>query len=187
MSDDHAPHAISTYGGRLAQVAPTPHLDRLAGEGMRFANAFVTNSICTPSRAVIWTGKYSHVNGVYKFTGLDQSQPTLPKYMQAHGYQTGFGGKYHLHTNPVGFDHWSILPGQGKYHDTAFVEMGDEHPSGIVHQGKQTPNPGWHSTDIITKKALDWFKDVRDPDRPFFYMLHYKAPHDLVGTRPSLQ
>ncbi len=179
MSDDHAAHAISAYGGRLAKVAPTPNLDRIAHEGMRFANAFVTNSICTPSRAVIWTGKYSHINGVYKFTGLDQSQPTLPKYMQAHAYQTGFVGKYHLHTNPVGFDHWSILPGQGKYHDTAFVEMGDEHPSGIVRQGKQTPNPGWHSSDIITKKALDWFTDVRDPDEPFFYMLHYKAPHDL--------
>ena len=179
MSDDHAAHAISTYGGRLARVAPTPHLDRLASEGMRFANAFVTNSICTPSRAVIWTGKYSHLNGVYKFTGLDQSQPTLPKYMQAHGYQTGFVGKYHLHTNPVGFDHWAILPGQGKYHDTAFVEMGDEHPSGVVRQGKQTPNEGWHSTDIITRKALDWFEGVRDPQKPFFYMLHYKAPHDL--------
>jgi arylsulfatase A-like enzyme len=179
MSDDHAAHAISAYGGRLAEVAPTPNLDRLAHEGMRFTNAFVTNSICTPSRAVIWTGKYSHNNGVYKFTGLDQSQPTLPKYMQAHGYQTGFVGKYHLHTNPVGFDHWSILPGQGSYHDTAFVEMGDEHPSGIVRQGKQTPNPGWHSSDIITKKALEWITDIRDPEQPFFYMLHYKAPHDL--------
>ncbi len=102
MSDDHAAHAISAYGGRLAEVAPTPNLDRLAAGGMRFTNAFVTNSICTPSRAVIWTGKYSHRNGVYKFTGLDQSQPTLPKYLQAHGYQTGFVGKYHLHTNPVG-------------------------------------------------------------------------------------
>jgi arylsulfatase A-like enzyme len=179
MADDHAAQAISAYGGRLAEVAPTPNLDRLAREGMRFTNAFVTNSICTPSRAVIMTGKYSHVNGVYKFTGLDQSQPTLPKYMQAHGYQTGFVGKYHLHTNPVGFDHWSILPGQGRYHDTEFVEMGDENPSGIVMQGKRTAYTGWHSTDIITKKALDWFKNIRDPKRPFFYMLHYKAPHDL--------
>jgi arylsulfatase A-like enzyme len=179
MSDDHAAHAISAYGRRLAEVAPTPNLDRLASEGMRFTNAFVTNSICTPSRAVLWTGKYSHVNGVYKFTGLDQSQPTLPKYMQAHGYQTGFVGKYHLHTNPVGFDHWAILPGQGKYHDTAFVEMGDEDPSGVVIKGKRTAYPGWHSTDIITQKALDWFKEKRDPNKPFFYMLHYKAPHDL--------
>ena len=179
MSDDHAAHAISAYGGRLAEVAPTPNLDRLASEGMRFTNAFVTNSICTPSRAVLWTGKYSHVNGVYKFTGLDQSQPTLPKYMQAHGYQTGFVGKYHLHTNPVGFDHWSILPGQGKYHDTEFIEMGDEHPSGVVRQGKTTANNGWHSTDIITHKALEWFKNHRKQDQPFFYMLHYKAPHDL--------
>ncbi len=179
MSDDHAAHAISAYGGRFAEVAPTPNLDRLASEGMRFTNAFVTNSICTPSRAVLWTGKYSHRNGVYKFTGLDQSQPTLPKYMQAHGYQTGFVGKYHLHTNPVGFDHWSILPGQGRYHDTAFVEMGDEDPSGIVTKGKRTAYEGWHSTDIITHKALEWFKEVRNPDEPFFYMLHYKAPHDL--------
>ena len=179
MSDDHAAHAISAYGGRLAAVAPTPNLDRLAHEGMRFTNAFVTNSICTPSRAVIMTGKYSHRNGVYKFTGLDQSQPTLPKYMQAHDYQTGFVGKYHLHTNPVGFDHWAILPGQGKYHDTAFVEMGDEDESGIVAKGKKTAYPGWHSTDIITKKALDWFKQDRAPAQPFFFMLHYKAPHDL--------
>ena len=179
MSDDHAAHAVSAYCGRLAEVAPTPNLDRLAEEGMRFANAFVTNSICTPSRAVIWTGQYSHLNGVYKFTGLDQSQPTLPKYMQDHGYQTGFVGKYHLHTNPVGFDHWSILPGQGKYHDTEFIEMGDEDPSGIVRQGQKTPYKGWHSTDIITEKALDWLEKERDPDRPFFYMLHYKAPHDL--------
>ena len=179
MSDDHAAHAISAYGGRLAEVAPTPNLDRLASQGMRFTNAFVTNSICTPSRAVLWTGKYSHINGVYKFTGLDQSQPTLPKYMQAHGYQTGFVGKYHLHTNPVGFDHWSILPGQGKYHNTEFIEMGDEHESGIVRQGKTTPYEGWHSTDIITWKALDWFENHRDSEKPFFYMLHYKAPHDL--------
>ncbi|MEM9366705.1 MAG: sulfatase [Planctomycetota bacterium] len=179
MADDHASHAISAYGGRLAQVAPTPNLDRLAAGGMRFTNAFVTNSICTPSRAVLWTGKYSHRNGVYKFTGLDQSQPTLPKYMQSHGYQTGFVGKYHLHTNPIGFDHWSILPGQGKYHDTAFIEMGDEHSSGIVKKGKKTTYQGWHSSDIITEKALEWFRQERNPEKPFFYMLHYKAPHDL--------
>ena len=179
MSDDHASQAVSAYGGALAEIAPTPNIDSLADDGVRFDNAFVTNSICTPSRATTMTGKYSHVNGVYKFTGLDQSQPTLPKYMQAHGYQTGFVGKYHLHTNPVGFDHWSILPGQGLYHDTEFVEMGDEHTSGIVEFGERTAYEGWHSTDIITEKALDWFRNTRDPDRPFFYMLHYKAPHDL--------
>ena len=179
MSDDHAAHAISAYGGRLAKVAPTPNLDRLASEGMRFSQAFVANSICTPSRATIMTGKYSHRNGVYKFTGLDQSQPTLPKYMQAHGYQTGFVGKFHLETNPQGFDHWSVLPGQGRYYDTEFVEMGDADPSGIIMQGKKTAYKGWHADDIITQKALDWFKQVRDPTKPFFYMLHYKAPHDL--------
>ena len=179
MSDDHAAHAISAYGGRLARVAPTPNLDRIASEGMRFTKAFVVNSICTPSRATIMTGKYSHRNGVYKFTGLDQGQPTLPKYMQAHGYQTGFVGKYHLDTNPQGFDHWSVLPGQGRYYDTEFIEMGDEDPSGIVIKGKKTAYTGWHADDIITKKALDWFQQTRDPNRPFFYMLHFKAPHDL--------
>ena len=109
MSDDHASQAISAYGGMLAQVCPTPNIDRLAKEGMLFSNCFVTNSICSPSRASIMTGKYSHKNGVYKFTALDQSQPTLPKAMQSGGYQTAFYGKYHLHSNPVGVDYFSIL------------------------------------------------------------------------------
>jgi len=103
MSDDYAAHAIGADGGRLAKVAPTPRLDRLAGEGRRFTTALVTHSIGPPSRAVILTGKYSHLQRVYKFAGLDQSQPTLPKYRQAHGDQTGFVGKDHLHMNPVGF------------------------------------------------------------------------------------
>ena len=177
MSDDHAAPAISAYGSRLAKVAPTPHLDRLAREGMRFRNCFCTNSICTPSRAVIMTGLYSHRNGVYKFTALDQRQPTLPKYLKSHGYQTAFVGKWHLHSNPLGFDFWSILPGQGRYHDTQFVEQGDEHSSGRVRRGKRTTYKG-HSTDLITDKALNWFKTKRNPKRPFCFMLHYKAPHD---------
>ena len=111
MSDDHAAPAVSAYDGFLATAAPTPNIDRLANEGMLFETCFCTNSICTPSRAVLFTGKYSHLNGVYKFTALDQSQPTLPKLARAAGYQTGFVGKYHLHSNPVGLDWWSILPG----------------------------------------------------------------------------
>lgn len=187
MSDDHAAHALSAYGGRLASVAPTPNLDRLAREGARFANAFVCNSICAPSRATIMTGKHSHRNGVYKFTRLDQSQPTLPKYLRAHGYQTGFVGKWHLQSNPVGFEHWSVLPGQGRYLNTAFVEMVSAHVSGLVGKGRRTTYKGWHSTDIITKKALDWFQQERDGKRPFFYMLHYKAPHDLWKCAPRYE
>ena len=103
MSDDHTSQAISAYGGMLAEVADTKNIDRIAREGMLFENCFVTNSICTPSRAAIFTGKYAHANGVYKFTALDQSQPTLPKLMQKAGYQTALIGKYHLHSNPVSF------------------------------------------------------------------------------------
>ena len=130
MSDDHTSQAISAYGGILAGVCPTPNIDRIANEGMLFENCFVTNSICTPSRSAIFTGTYAHKNGVYKFTALDQSQPTLPKMMQSAGYHTGFVGKYHLHSNPVGLDYWSILPGQGQYHDPEFIEMGSESATG---------------------------------------------------------
>jgi len=177
MSDDHAAPAISCYGSWLAKTAKTPHIDRLADGGMRMTHCFVTNSICTPSRAAIWTGTYSHVNGVYKFTALDQAQPTLPKLMQKAGYHTGFVGKYHLHSNPVGFDYWSVLPGQGRYHNPQFVEMGDESPTGWVKRGKKTTYQG-HSSDVIGDKALHYLKTVRRKDKPFFFMCHFKAPHD---------
>lgn len=176
MSDDHCKQAISAYGGRLANVAPTPNIDKIANEGMRFNNCFVTNSICTPSRASIFTGKYSHKNGVYKFTALDQSQPTLPKLMQKAGCHTGIVGKYHLHSNPVGFDYWSILPGQGRYYNPEFVEMGDEDDSGRVRNGKRTAYPG-HSTDVIANKALNYLKSKKSDSKPFIFFCHFKAPH----------
>ncbi len=183
MADDHAAPAISAYGGFLAEAAPTPKLDRLAKEGMLFRNCFCTNSICTPSRSVIFTGKYSHLNGVYKFTALDQSQPTLPKLLQKAGYHTGFVGKWHLHSNPVGLDYWSVLPGQGRYHDPQFVEMGDEHRSGRVARGKKTTYRG-HSSDVIADKALHYLKKVRPNDRPFSLFCHFKAPHDTWECAP---
>ena len=177
MSDDHAAPAISAYGDFLAAAAPTPNIDRIATGGMLFGNCFVTNSICTPSRSAIFTGKYSHANGVYKFTPLDQSQPTLPKLLRAAGYHTAIIGKYHLHSNPVGFDYFSVLPGQGRYHEPQFVEMGDEHPGGRVSRGKRTAHKG-HSSDVIAGKALNYLRRIRPKDRPFALFCHFKAPHD---------
>ena len=177
MSDDHAANAVSCYGSRLAKVARTPNIDRIAKDGMLFKNCFVTNSICTPSRATIFTGKYSHINGVYKFTALDQRQVTLPKLLQKAGYHTAIIGKYHLHSNPAGFDYWSILPGQGEYHDPEFIEVGNEHRSGWVGRGKRTSYRG-HSSDVIGSKALNYLKNIRPKDKPFFFMYHFKAPHD---------
>ena len=161
MSDDHASHAISAYGSRINQ---TPHLDRLANEGMRLNNCFAVNSICTPSRACILTGKYSHINGVTVFNPFDGSQWTVAKDLQKAGYHTGMIGKWHLTTDPTGFDFWSILPGQGLYHDPDFIEL-----------GKREKVTGY-ATDIIADKTIEFIKSV-PKDKPFFVMCHHKAPH----------
>jgi arylsulfatase A-like enzyme len=161
MSDDHAAHAISAYGSRVNQ---TPNIDLLAAAGMRFEHCFCVNSICSPSRATILTGKYSHLNGVPTFNRFDGSQPTVAKYLQQAGYYTGMIGKWHLGSDPTGFDQWEILPGQGIYIDPAFINSKGRH----VIQG--------YVTDIITDLSLDFLKN-RPKDKPFFLMCHHKAPH----------
>ncbi|MCG2460107.1 sulfatase [Flavobacteriaceae bacterium F89] len=165
MSDDHAYQAISAYGSELSKLAPTPNIDRIAKEGAIFNRAYVTNSICGPSRAVILTGKHSHING-FRANGdrFDGSQPTLPKYMKKLGYQTAIVGKWHLYGWPQGFDYWNIVQDQGHYYNPDFIKNGDS-----------ITIPGY-VTDIITDDALNWLKN-RNDTVPFFLMLHHKAPH----------
>jgi arylsulfatase A-like enzyme len=161
MTDDHAAHAMSCYGSKVNQ---TPYLDRIAREGMRMDRVFATNSICTPSRASILTGKYSHINGVPVFNRFDGSQPTVQKILQQAGYYTAMIGKWHLGSDPTGFDHWYILPGQGRYIDPIFYDK----EGSQVHKG--------YATDIITDLTIEALKN-RPKDRPFFMMSHHKAPH----------
>jgi len=174
FSDDHALNAISAYGGRLKQVAPTPNIDRLAHEGMLFRNSFCANSICGPSRATILTGKHSHKNGFLRNTakGFDQSQWTVAKELTSAGYQTAVIGKWHLKTKPVGFSHWDILPGQGNYYNPDFIPM----------NGQQARHTGY-VTDIVTDKSIDWL-DQRDDTKPFFLMCQHKAPHRTFSPPP---
>ncbi len=164
MSDDHAFQAISAYDGTRNR---TPNIDRIAHEGMRFDRCYVTNSLCGPSRACILTGKYSHKNGFYDNTHstFDGSQVTFPKLLRQAGYQTAIVGKWHLVSEPTGFDYWNILPGQGQYYRPDFISAA----------GKSSV-PGY-VTEVITDKALDWLEHKRDPQRPFALMVQHKAPH----------
>jgi arylsulfatase A-like enzyme len=162
MADDHAAHAISAYGSKINR---TPNIDRLATDGVRLTNCFCTNSICTPSRAAIITGQYSNKNGVYTLDdAIDPKRDNVAKELQGAGYQTAMIGKWHLKTDPSGFDHWRILPGQGVYYDPVF----------LTSSGKQKYNG--YCTDLIGDFTLDWLKS-RDRKKPFFLMSHHKAPH----------
>ncbi len=161
MTDDHTTQAMSCYGSRINQ---TPNLDRIAHEGVRMDRVFCTNSICTPSRATILTGKYSHLNGVPVFNRFDGSQPTVAKMLQSAGYYTAMVGKWHLGSDPTGFDYWNILPGQGVYIDPTFYDKAGSQ----VYKG--------YVTDIIGDITIETLKN-RPKDKPFFMMSHHKAPH----------
>lgn len=166
MADDHAAKSISCYG---AGINHTPNLDRLATEGMKFNHCYVTNSICTPSRAAILTGTHNHVNGVMTLDSkINKHLPNVAKHLRVGGYQTAMVGKWHLGEGkdhePTGFDYWEVVPGQGEYFDPQFIG-----PNG-------THREHGYATDIITDKSLDWIKS-RDQKKPFFLMCHHKAPH----------
>jgi len=165
MSDDHDADAISAYNKSLIA---TPHIDRLAKEGMRFTNCFVSNSICSPMRATVLTGQFSHMNGVKdNRTPFDGNRITLPKLLKTAGYQTALIGKWHLHSLPTGFDYWKILPGQGLYFSPRFINMNND----TVRYAQD------YATSFITNEAISWLKEKRDPSKPFFLMMHHKAPH----------
>ncbi len=170
FSDDHALQAISAYGSKINH---TPHIDRLADEGAIFLNSFCANSLCGPSRACIQTGKHSHLNGFMRNGNrFDSSQTTFPQLLQKAGYQTAIIGKWHLGTDPVGYDYWEVLPGQGNYYNPDFIEM----------NGKRKHYPGY-VTDVITERSLDWL-DHRDPNKPFLLMCQHKAPHRNWAPAP---
>jgi arylsulfatase A-like enzyme len=164
FSDDLASAAISAYNHPL-KLLETPNIDRLAKEGMIFQRCVVPNSICGPSRAVIQTGKYSHINGFFRngnrFNG---DQQTVPKLLKAAGYQTAVIGKWHLETDPQGYDHWHILPGQGAYYNPPMIKDGQQ----VRHTG--------YTTDLITDFSIEWLKN-RDKSKPFLLMAQHKAPH----------
>jgi arylsulfatase A-like enzyme len=165
FSDDHAYQAISAYNDPR-KLIDTPNIDRIAKEGMRLDRCLVTNSICGPSRATVLTGKYSHKNGFYnnENSKFDGTQVTAPKLLQAAGYQTAVIGKWHLISDPTGFDFWQILPGQGVYYNPP-----------MIRNGERIKNDGY-VTDIITDASLDWLTK-RDKTKPFLLMCQHKAPH----------
>lgn len=165
FTDDHAYQSISAYGSKINK---TPNIDRLAREGLRFDRCYVTNSICGPMRAVIQTGKYSHINGFcVNGNKFDGTQQTFPKLLQKAGYQTAVVGKWHLgtHMAPQGFDYSEVLIGQGPYYNPPMLKNGEK----TNHIG--------YTTDIITDLAMNWLTKERDQEKPFMLMYQHKAPH----------
>ncbi|MDF7825094.1 sulfatase [Pontiellaceae bacterium B12227] len=190
MSDDHTSQAIGVYGSRLAKLNPTPTIDSIANEGMVMENAFCQNGICTPSRAAIMTGQSAAVNGCIT---LSEKLPAEKQYlsieMKKAGYQTAVIGKWHLKERPSTFDYFKVLPGQGFFFDPVFYETGK---SGKITARRKEFGPDavqmkGHSSDCIADSALEWFKAKRDPKKPFFLKLHFKAPHDMFQYAPRYE
>ncbi len=190
-SDDHAAPAVSAYHGFLSGVAKTPHIDRIANEGMLFENCFCTNSICTPSRACVLTGKYSNKNSILTLDDrFDGSQQTFPKLLRKAGYYTGLIGKWHLKSQPTGFDYYNVLPDQGVYFNPFMCESTmpwwnkeGKHPWDNLEaiergENKNVKQYKGYVTDVITDLGMNFLKN-RPMDKPFCLMLQHKATHDM--------
>lgn len=168
MSDDHAVRAVSAYG---ESVVETPNIDRIAANGVRFDRAYVGNALCGPSRATTLTGLHSHGNGFYsnEWSGdFDSRQQTFPRLLQDAGYQTAVIGKWHLYSDPVGFDHWEVIDNvfeHGTYYNPHFRS-----PAGIE-------KTNGYVADLITDKAISWLDSVSESDQPFMLMYYHKTPH----------
>ncbi len=170
LSDDHAAQTLGAYG---STVAHTPNLDRLAAQGLRFENAFCGNSICAPARASVLTGLHSHAHGVVDNAArFDGTLPTFPKSLGAAGYRTALVGKWHLKSEPTGFDHWEVFPDQGEYYDPVMVSA----------RGKRTVRG--YTSEVVTDLALEWLDAQRNADAPFLLCLNHKAPHRSWAPGP---
>jgi arylsulfatase A-like enzyme len=178
MSDDHTFQAIGAYGSRLAKVNPTPVIDSLAKNGMRFDRVFCNNSICAPSRASIITGQYSQKNGAIDLGGaIPPERQYLAIEMKKAGYSTAMIGKWHLKQEPAAFDYYCVLPGQGSYFNPVFRLRGEKPwPRSTIRKADR------HSSDAITDIGLEWLRNGRDKAKPFFLMHHFKAPHDMFNN-----
>ncbi len=179
MADDHTTQAVGAYATLLKGLNPTPNIDTLSAGGMVFDNAFVTNSICTPSRACIISGQYNHINGVFDLYGqLPPERQTLPIEMRKAGYQTAIVGKWHLGEQP-NFDYYKVLPGQGRYMSPEYLIQGDKPwPGNVVkHEGQ-------HESDVVADSVIEWLKTQRDKQKPFFLCCQFKAPHDMFENAP---
>ena len=162
FSDDHACHAISAYGSKVNR---TPNIDRIAGEGALFGANFCANSICSPSRASVLTGKHSHLNGVTRWQKFNGSQTTFPKLLQQAGYGTGIFGKWHLKSEPTGFSEWMVYPGQGHYYNPDYrTAKGPKRIEG-------------YSVDVTTDLSIEFMERQKADGKPFLVMCQYKAPH----------
>lgn len=174
LSDDHTSQTWGIYGGVLAEYAQTDNIQRIAREGAVLDNCFCTNSISVPSRAAILTGRYSHRNGVYTLDdSLDVSIPTFAKEFQKAGYSTALVGKWHLKSQPQGFDYYSVFHDQGEYRDPTFKNSDRPWPGNINFGVRERG----FSTDIVTDKAIKWMKK-QDRNKPFLMCCHFKATHE---------
>ena len=173
LSDDHTSQAWGIYGGVLKDLVKNENIKRLAKEGVVLDNVFCTNSICTPSRATILTGQYSHQHQVYTLSeALEPDSNNIAKVLQKNGYETAVVGKWHLKKQPTGFDYFKVLPGQGRYHDPILKTKDnwqDGNKGGVEHKG--------FSADVIGDLSVEWLKN-RQAEQPFFLMTHFKATHE---------